>query len=190
MGLSGPAQLKQKDVRGLSGIKLVTGRGSWCGCSIGAMLHTITDLLKNHQLLFTLVLFVLSALFSIYASEIKQFLHNWPRTKERARKARENDLVERLALLKILHNDSYQLIIYLVNRFTGLIFSWLKAMAVLILIEIVSRTPLNQGLVEGVVIGLVTGECYYVRVVLKELGNYDETVRNFQQRLSDLKLSG
>jgi hypothetical protein len=155
-----------------------------------SMLHMLVEWFKNHPLLYPFILFLLAAFISVYTSDIKQFLHNWPRTKERARRAREHDLTERLVLLKTLHNDSYQLVIYLTSRLIHLAFSYLNAVILLIVVAIVSRTHIDAAMVEGVVTGLVMGECYWVRGVLKELSNYDETVATFQERLAGLTLSG
>ena len=108
------------------------------------MFQVLKDWAWAHPLLYPFILFVLACLVEIYGKDIRSFLHEWPRTKARAHKVKENDLCKRLVVLKALHNDSYQLILYLMNKCLMLIIEWF-ATAVIASVILVAFTLQNRG---------------------------------------------
>lgn len=156
-----------------------------CG-ELTSVLHTLTEWLKSHTLLYTFVLFLLSAFLSIYSQEIKRFLHSWPRTAEAARRHTLQNVTYQLALLKTLHNDSYRLLLYFADKFTTLIFEWLGLMIILTVIGIVRKARLEPGIYFGLMAGSFIGTVQDVRGMLVRLARYDESVAKLQQQISEL----
>lgn len=152
-----------------------------------AVFQALKDWAWAHPLLYPFILFVLACLVEIYAKDIRSFLHHWPRTNERWRNVKEKDLVNRLELLKTLHNDGYRLLIYLVSRAIGLFFSCFLTSFVVLVYAVLIHERNRGALADGVSFGLIVGTLYDVNGVLKQLINYDETVVDFQKRLSVLK---
>jgi|SRR5579872_1178610 len=152
-----------------------------------AVLNALKNWLWTHSLLYPFVLFALAAFVSIYSQDIKAFLHHWPRTKERWRKVKEKELIDRLALLKRLHNDSYQLLVYLTDQLIGLVFTCVITSLVLMIFNgIVHDTKNTVGEIKGVWVGIALGMGQNIKGVLKELSNYNSTVARLQQRLAKL----
>jgi len=80
--------------------------------------HPITathDWIVGHPVTAMVALAVLSALFSIYGSDIRSFLH--VSTPRAFRKGNRNTNVKRLQTLEYLHNNPYRLVLFLAMSF-------------------------------------------------------------------------
>jgi hypothetical protein len=154
-----------------------------------AVLNTLTIWLKAHTLLYPFILFLLSALFSIYSKDIKQFLHSWPKTAQKARQFSQQAATTRLGLLKVLHNDSYQLLLYFGTQFVGLFFEWLFLVFIPFgVIGIVTKKPVELGTYIAMMGGVFMGVCQEVRGVLVQLRRYDQSVTKLQEEIERLKV--
>ncbi len=151
------------------------------------MLHTITEWLKNHPLLYPFILFVLAAFVSIYSAELKRFLHHWPKTAEHSRKAAQQVVIHRLAILNALHNDSYQLLLYFADKFITLVIEGLGLMVIISVIGLITKIHIELIVWVSMMTGSLTGAVLEVRRVLKELVNYDQSVNTLQAYLAKLK---
>ena len=153
------------------------------------MFQSVKDWLWSHPLLYPFILFVLACLVEIYARDIRSFLHNWPRTKKTVRGVAKDDLTKRLVLLKSLHNDSYQLILYLAHKGFELIIEWIVVAVTLSVILLVLHHTIEDILSSliGVCLGALTGMFYDIRKVLNQLSDYDRAVTKLQNKLDDLK---
>ncbi len=147
------------------------------------MLDTLTNWLKAHTLLYTFILFLLSALFSIYSKDIKQFLHSWPKTTEKARQFSQQAATTRLRLLKMLHNDSYNLLLYFGTKFVNLIFQWLFLAIALTVTGAIRRKQFEPGVFIGLMAGWFMGVCQEVRGVLVQLIRYDQSIAKLQEEI-------
>jgi hypothetical protein len=148
-------------------------------------MHLLTEWLKGHTLLYTFILFLISALFSLYSQDIRRFLHEWPRTKAKALKTRRDAAIRRLELLSLLYNNSYQLLLYFATQFVQMIFGWLIWAAILTVIALFSKTQVSRGVVFGVFAGLFIGRLQEIRGVLVQLTRYDRSVATLQQQASN-----
>lgn len=154
------------------------------------MLQTLTQWPSTHSVLFTIILFVFAALISIYSEDIKYFLHHWPRTKENARKGKEGFLKDYLSLLKRVHNDSYQLTLYLATRIIRmLLYGMIVALVIPLTIAGFQHVPLAPTTYLGMCVGWLGGMFQGLNKFLRELNHYDVTVANIEQALSQLQTS-
>jgi hypothetical protein len=147
-------------------------------------MNTLTDWLKNHQLLYTFILFLLSAAFSLYAKDIRRFLHEWPKTKETARQVKRDKAAERLRLLQLLHNDSYQLLLYFSIQFMQIVLGCLISAAILFVISLFREKPFLTGIYVGAWAGIFLGRLDNLRSVVSQLTRYDSAVAGLQQKAS------
>ena len=83
-------------------------------------LHSLTDWLGKHTLLYAFALFLVGCFVSLYSAEVKRFLHVWPRT--RLNQAHQNSVRQRLDLMKRLHKNPYNLLFYFAQEFISMIF--------------------------------------------------------------------
>jgi hypothetical protein len=151
------------------------------------VLHALKDWLWGHPLLYGFILFALSLLGSIYSQEIRAFLHSWPRTKEHRRRVKQTELSSRIELLKKLHNDSYQLLLFLAGRIAGDCF---KALVLVILMLVASgftKIKPQPGTYIWLLCGWFTGMFQWLNGVMKQLHDFDATVATLQSQLSELK---
>jgi hypothetical protein len=152
------------------------------------VLHTITEWLKNHPVLYPFILFVFAAFVSIYSQEIKRFLHHWPKTAEHSRKSAQQFVTRQLALINALHNDSYHLLIYFADRFILLVIEGFVLMLIVFVIGLVIKIHPKQSLIiwGSLMAGSLIGAVLEVRRVLKQLLNYDQSVTDLQAYLTKL----
>lgn len=151
------------------------------------MWNSLKDWLWHHQLLYPFILFTLAAVVSIYSQDIKSFLHRWPRTKEHARRAKENQLGNRIQLLRALHNDSYQLLLYLSRRVIHDCYAGIRFIAVLYVVCLLVKTHTKPGFYFYFLGGWLTGTLQLLNGVLRELDDFDATIVKLQLKLSELK---
>jgi|HubBroStandDraft_6_1064221.scaffolds.fasta_scaffold223624_2 hypothetical protein len=147
------------------------------------MFALVPDWLNHHQLVLTISFFLISLVVSIYGQDIKRYLHEWPKTKEKVRQAKQRAAIQRVALLNQLHNNSYALLLYFAIQFIRLIFEWLAlaiVFSLLIGFHVVTQRAVASFL--GLLAGAFFGMCDKVRKLLAQLTNYDESVKELQQR--------
>lgn len=144
--------------------------------------HALTEWLRNHPLLYPFILFLLGGFLTLYSGDIKRFLHEWPRTKEKARQAGRNKAIFQLELLTSLHNDSYQLLLYFAERVTQVVYWGVFCAPIAIIIGIFSSKVHPLSLLFGMWAGNVIAESQRVRKVLAQLHSYDKSVAMLQQQ--------
>lgn len=130
---------------------------------------------------------MLAALISVYSQDIKRFLHEWPNTKEKVRKAREQRLIARLALLNRLHNDTYRLLLFVVWKTSRILFDMAVYGMVLFLGSVYTKVQLKPGMYLGYFIGSLVGLFASLRDVSDSLYDYDESVKKIEAKLATLK---
>lgn len=86
---------------------------------MGHVLDAVHSWLVAHPIAWGLILVFVSGLFSLYSKAIKEFLHTWPIKKLHANDG--NMSRRRLETLEWLHNNTYNLVLYLALSFTGMI---------------------------------------------------------------------
>lgn len=149
--------------------------------------QTLKDWLWSHPLLYPFILFVIACAVSVYSQDIKRFLHNWPRTKERSRRFTENDLTKRIVLLMKLHNNSYQLLLFMVYKITNYVFTCILTSILVIGIGVITHEKSIRGSIFGVAFGLFVGVCFDLRTTVNQLYRYDEAVADLQKQRSKLQ---
>ena len=80
---------------------------------MGGVLRTSVGWFQGHPLTVSIILFFAAALISIYSTEIKHFLHHWPRTRKALHSSTRSFLTNRVVLLERLHNNAYEVLMYL-----------------------------------------------------------------------------
>jgi hypothetical protein len=156
-----------------------------------AVMNTVKDWLLHHPLLYPFILCVFAAFVSIYSQDIKSFLHHWPRAKESVRWFSQDKASRRLRLLEVLHNNSYQLLLYFATKFIQGVILWVIVAATFTIIGLItkSKTAGLQALV-GICGGIFFATCQEVRGVLVQLISYDQSVAKLKERLSKLEKEG
>lgn len=139
----------------------------------------------DHTLTVALILFVLSCLISIYSTEIKHFLHHWPRTRAGFVRLIRNKAENDLRLLNDVHNDVYQLVFYVIWAFVnplvmGIYYTIGTYVVVLLLPK---HQPISSKVIFAYIGGFVLGSLIEVRRTLKRLQDYDASVKTLQKRI-------
>src|SRR5438270_6485444 len=75
---------------------------------------------QGHPLAFTLILFVLAALVSIFSGDIRSFFRRLP---HRIRTFRAISAEDSLKLLESLHENSYNLLLFIAHRVFSILFA-------------------------------------------------------------------
>jgi hypothetical protein len=145
------------------------------------MLRSVWQTLKEwpstHSVLFTIILFLLAALISVYSQDIKRFLHDWTNTKQTIGKMRERNLTARLSLLKTLHNDSYRLLLFVVWKASHILFEMALFGMVLFLVSVYTKVQLKPSAYLGYFLGSLVGLLASIQGLTASLYKYDESVR-------------
>jgi MFS family permease len=150
-----------------------------------AYFRLLGDWFGRHPLLYTFLLFLIACFVSIYSSDVKRFLHEWPRTKVKARQANRLVVTQRLELLNHVHGNSYNLIFYFALQFIEMVFEFLLLAIVATILAKVAAIKSLSGVMFGLFCGAFVGRCYTVRGVLKQLSNYDHSVSELQRQLAE-----
>jgi hypothetical protein len=170
--------------RDLAGGRSKTSAASWLKFGMLLPMKLVKDWLWAHSLLYPFLLFVFAALVSIYSREIKTFLHEWPRTTEQLRKYKTNRILSYMALLKSLHNNSYELVLYLAKRLLHDCYIAMIWFGVFVTAASWLRRP-NSVWFGGLFIGgWLTGMFQALTKVTKDLSNYDVTIKRLEQKLA------
>ena len=151
------------------------------------MIHTLKDWLWAHPLLYSSVLALLSALVSIYSQEIKRFLHNWPRTAARMRQSVERDLTDEISLLRRLHNNNYELTLYLSRSFTTVVLSWFQSVILYVAVLLIGNHPLDFKPLESMFATVLVIISLRARSILKKLYDYNVAIEDLQSRLAKVQ---
>jgi hypothetical protein len=129
------------------------------------------DWISGHPVATMLTLFFVSGLISLYSKEIKGFLHVWPIRTLRAYNRNNNR--NRLRLLESLHNNTYQLVIYLALSALSVFLSALTWYALLLPVYFLFSAHPVFIQPWSIILGVATGKASQVSIVLRELGNYE-----------------
>jgi len=144
------------------------------------------DWLRNHPLGYPAILFVLACIVSIYAGDIKRFVHKWP--GKTARAAVRNSTAQQLELLKHLQpGNAYNLLFYFASQFIGFVFQSLGIIVVANIVSAVKYWHISADTYFSLVAGLFCGRCNTVRKLLVQLGRYPESTAELEKRLADLR---
>ncbi len=127
----------------------------------------------GHPVTMMFAIFAASGLISLYGQEIKGFLHTWPiRT---LRSANLNVNRKQLRLLESLHNNTYNLLIYLalaVTSFFGTVLSWFIFLNLANVIFSLHFAPLLM--LAPALVGVGVGQSTKMNIVLRELCQYEK----------------
>jgi|SRR5437667_1507601 len=152
-------------------------------------MHALIDWLQNHPVAYPAILFVLACIVSIYAGDIKRFLHQWPRTTLRA--AARNSTVQRLELLKSLQpGNAYNLLFYFALQFIGFVFESIAIIIVANIVFAAAHWKVAAGTYFALIAGAFCGRCNTVRKVLAQLGEYPQSVAELEKQLADVQKPG
>jgi hypothetical protein len=144
--------------------------------AVGGPMHPIISTHKwivDHPVVMLFASLIASGLISLYSQQIRGFLHTWPiRT---LRSANLNVNRKQLQLLESLHNNTYNLVIYLAlaaTSFVGTAFNWLICLNFANLIFSLHFTL--QLMLIPAIVGPIFGKSMQVNIVLRELCHYDK----------------
>jgi hypothetical protein len=160
------------------------------------VLHTLKTWPTDHPLLYPFLLFLLGAmlsgLFSVYAQEVKHFLHHWPRAKKRAFEVALNTAMYRLAILKRLHNDSYQVLLYFWSKVDYILYEAFLNGLLIYTVRIfpTGREYVSWWLFGGLVFGAVFSCWWEARWVLRQLLKYEESVQKLERSITEMQQRG
>jgi hypothetical protein len=127
-------------------------------------------------------LFFVSGLISLYSKEIKGFLHSWPiRT---LRTADLNMSKKRLQLLESLHNNTYNLVIYLALSVTSYVDAMFFWFVILSLTDLIIFHTFPKYSFLPAITGVAIGKTTQVGIVLKELCNYEKRTEELRQEIA------
>lgn len=122
----------------------------------------------------SIIFFVLSCIVSLYATEIKLFLRNWP--KDKFRKATLNRVKSRLRLLNGIHGNSYELTLWFIWELVD-IFIWTAIVNIITFLLSFIIHPSNVPTFWSTATGVVIGRAFYMKDVLRQLYNYKASVQ-------------
>jgi hypothetical protein len=163
----------------------------------------MTRWLQAHTLAVGAVYFIASVVASIviaaYQAEIKQYFREYPR--KRLREAALNRAAGRLELLRLLHDNAYELNLWFISQVVDSIWLafliWMVSSAVYVEIAmrqlrgstVSSLSPnisvgFGFGTVFGVGFGVFFGTAINVREVLRQLRDYEGTVRRLEEKVA------
>lgn len=146
--------------------------------------QTLKQWPSNHSVLFTIILFVLAALISVYSQDIKRFLHDWPNTKAKIRGMRQQRLQARLDTLNRLHDNSYQLLLFVVWKASKILFDMAVFGMVLFAISLYTKIELTPKMYLGYFIGSLVGLFGSIKETTESLHKYTESVNQIQAKLT------
>lgn len=136
----------------------------------------------SHSLTISFVLFFVGSLISVYSSEIKGFLREYP--KNRFREYVRNNSSRRLALLRRLHNNSYELVLFIAwKAVDGLWF----AFYVQIGYDILTNTHASSSSSWSLLLGGLVGTGLGIRITLKDLCNYERSVESLSRLVGEVQ---
>jgi hypothetical protein len=141
----------------------------------------VSDWTTAHPIAFTLILFVLGIIISIYSAEIKQFLHGW--TKRTWRQFNRRQAEQNLALLRRVHNNSYELQLYVLGslaHFARQAVLW-NFIALVIVLGFLHQPYTSS--VWGIFGGFVIGWATRLEQLIIGLRNFDRNVAALQNEI-------
>jgi hypothetical protein len=139
----------------------------------------------SHPLTFSVILFVLASLVSVYSAEIKQFLRHWPQTRVTLLFLRRNKAKHELHLLLRLHDNVYELLLYFIWSLvspvgTALVFtlaiaagSWMRT------------RDFNDRILWPLLGGFLVGKAIEVRQTASRLYDFDASVKKLEKKVQD-----
>lgn len=139
----------------------------------------VSDWCSKHPLTITFILFLLSVVISIYASEIKSFIRHWPKSTLRA--ARRNTALHQKYILELVHNDAYNLLLYLawnLVHVVALAVLWLVFVNTISLILAHHVTSLSLW---TVISGIAVGKALKVKSRLEQLEHYENSIQKLDK---------
>jgi hypothetical protein len=149
-------------------------------------MNSISHWVQIHPITFAVLLFVASALISLFSQEIKDFLRTWPKTKMAALALK--DLRNQLAVLNNLHNDSYQLTLWFVWGLVSVVITSLWANLIVVALFFIMDYPRFPTTVSlgSTFSGVVIGQAFKMRQTMNQLYNYDRSVEDLKKRIATL----
>lgn len=143
--------------------------------------QVVSNWITAHPIAVTFVLFAIGILVSLYSSEIKRFLHGW--TKRKWRDLNRKQAANTLALLRRVHNNSYEFLLYIFGRLAHLITQavWMN----LALLAFAGFTHASLGTsMWSIFGGLLIGWAYQLKELIKSLYNYEKSVKYWEDELA------
>ena len=147
------------------------------------------DWIKSPQIILTLILFAVSVFVSLYAQEIRQWMK---RPGQKVKKWELTWAKQRLAHLKLIHDNSYQLLLYLAWEFAhGLRYTfYVGTFAGLIYIGLAFWWKLDMRFIPSVlsvVVGGIIGKAIKVYEILTALYRYPSEVAKLEEIINSIE---
>ena len=142
----------------------------------------IHDWIATHSVTMMFVLFAASGLISLYSKEIKGFLHVWPIRTLRAANLNVNR--KRLQLLESLHNNTYNLVIYLALSVTSYIDAMFYWFLIINMTSLVFSHHVATWSFLSAILGVGIGKTTQVSIVLRELWSYDKRTQELRRAIA------
>lgn len=152
---------------------------------MGDIFHSSVTWLQGHPLSVSFILFGLATVISIYASDIKRFLHSWPRSRKTILAINRNKATHTLNLLKVVHNNPYQLLMYFIWNIVSVVVTAFYINAGFIAVAWISTRKLTVVSIWPTMAGIALVRTFEVRNTLRQLYDYDASVKELEQTIRD-----
>ena len=130
-----------------------------------------------------LILLVVSGVVSLYSKEIKEFLHTWPIKKLHAND--RNMSQHRLRTLEWLHNNTYNLVLYLALSVTETVQTAIYWNCAIVVGSLVFFHHVPQYLsFLSKLVGVCIGKGTQVNIVLMELRDYEKSTTRLKSAIA------
>lgn len=151
------------------------------GCGILRRMHPVFKWPSNHPVVFTLILFGLSAFFSVYGSDVRRFLHSWP--KKKFNESNLKIIHNRIRLLESLHNDSYRLSLFFMWHVVDLFSRSLTYAAILAILSFFLPNQFPRFTLWAVIPSVLIGKVFMLKDVFNQLADFDKSMSNLTKSL-------
>jgi hypothetical protein len=140
------------------------------------------DWIAGHPVATMIGLFCFGSLISIYGSEVKRFLHTWPAHQYRAGSRTRS--YRRLALLQMMHKDSYELVLYLASTTFGSMNMSVLIYWISILISVWNGHGIPRP-AWSIYAGIWLARWYESSIIVWQLQNYDYSVSQLNTKIAN-----
>jgi len=137
---------------------------------------------EAHTLAFELILFLCACLVSVFSTKIYQFVTQWPRRTAGTIVTRRMEF--ELLRLERLHNNVYNLFIYLLRETVVTAFAVLFIILIVCALLLYTRQKLIIVPFYGTITGLIVGRLYDFYQLVEGLYSYKDTVKGLQDALA------
>ena len=146
-------------------------------------LNAVHNWLIAHPITWSLILLFVSGVVSLYSKDLREFLHTWPIKKLRA--SDRNLSRKRLETLEQIHNNTYNLVLYLALAVTDTIKTAIFWNCAIILASLLFFHHVPQDFsLWSALSGVLIGKGLQINNVLVDLRNYENVTNGLKQAIA------